>query len=160
NVGGTRHVLGFARSCPRLVRFHYMSTAYVSGRSPGEFTEADLDRGQTFNNWYEQTKYRAEVEVRREVGRGLPATLHRAADVVGDSATGATLKYDGLYFVIRWLLRQPRVGFMPVAGDPTRVEVNVVPLDFVAAAVTYLGTLPDSEGKVYQLTDPRPLTVA
>ena len=160
NVGGTRHLLGFARSCPRLVRFHYMSTAYVSGRSPGEFTEADLDRGQTFNNWYEQTKYLAEVEVRREMGRGLPATVYRPSIVVGESATGATQKYDGLYFVIRWLLRQPRVAIMPVAGDPTKVEVNVVPLDFVADAVAYLGALPSSEGKVYQLTDPRPLTVA
>jgi uncharacterized protein YbjT (DUF2867 family) len=37
---------------------------------------------------------------------------------------------------------------------------NVVPLDFVAAAVAYLGALPGSEGQVYQLTDPRPLTVA
>jgi thioester reductase-like protein len=160
NVTGTRHVLGFARSCPRLVRFHYMSTAYVSGRSPGEFTEADLDRGQTFNNWYEQTKYLAELEVRREMRRGLPATVYRPSIVVGESATGATRKYDGLYFVIRWLLRQPRVAIMPVAGDPTKVEVSVVPLDFVADAVAYLGALPGSEGKVYQLTDPRPLTVA
>jgi uncharacterized protein YbjT (DUF2867 family) len=47
-----------------------------------------------------------------------------------------------------------------VAGDPTQVEVNVVPLDFVAAAVAYLGALPGSGGQVYQLTDPRPLTVA
>ena len=160
NVRGTRHLLRFARSCPRLVRLHYMSTAYVSGRSPGEFTEADLDRGQTFNNWYEQTKYHAEVEVRREMGRGLPATVYRPSIVVGDSATGVTRKYDGLYFMIRWLLRQPRVAIMPVAGDPRKVEVNIVPLDFVAASVAYLGALPGSEGQVYQLTDPRPLTVA
>jgi thioester reductase-like protein len=160
NVDGTRRLLGFARSCPRLVRFHYMSTAYVSGRSPGEYTEGDLDRGQTFNNWYEQSKYLAEVEVRQEMGRGLPTTVYRPSIVVGESATGATQKYDGLYFMIRWLLRQPRVAIMPVVGDTTKVEVNVVPLDFVATAVAYLGDLPGSEGKVYQLTDPRPLTVA
>lgn len=94
------------------------------------------------------------------MGRGLPATVYRPSIVVGESATGVTQKYDGLYFVIRWLLRQPRVAIMPVAGDPTKVEVNAVPLDFVAAAVAYLGGLPSSEGKVYQLTDPRPLTVA
>jgi thioester reductase-like protein len=160
NVTGTRHLLDFARTCPRLVRFHYMSTAYVSGRSPGEFTEADLDRGQTFNNWYEQTKYLAEVKVRREMARGLPATVYRPSIVVGDSATGATRKYDGLYFMIRWLLRQPRLAIMPVAGDPTKVEVNIVPIDFVADAVADLGASPGSEGRVYQLADPRPLTVA
>ena len=160
NVGGTRSLLRFARTCPRLMRFHYMSTAYVSGRTQGEFTEADLDRGQAFNNWYEQTKYLAEVEVRREMGRGLPVTIYRPSIVVGESVTGATRKYDGLYFVIQWLLRQPRVAIMPVAGDPTQVEFNAVPLDFVADAVAYLAALPDSEGRVYQLTDPRPLTVA
>jgi thioester reductase-like protein len=160
NVGGTRNLLAFARSCPRLKRFHYMSTAYVSGRTPGEFTEADLDRGQAFNNWYERTKYLAEVEVRREMGRGLPATIYRPSIVVGEGATGATRKYDGLYFIIRWLLRQPRVAVMPVSGDPRQVEFNIVPLDFVVAAVAYLGAQPDSEGRVYQLTDPRPLSVA
>ena len=160
NVGGTRNLLAFARSCPRLKRFHYMSTAYVSGRTPGEFTEADLDRGQAFNNWYERTKYLAEVVVRREMRRGFPATIYRPSIVVGESGTGATRKYDGLYFIIRWLLRQPRVAIMPVAGAPTQVEFNAVPLDFVAAAVAYLGALPGSEGRVYHLTDPRPLTVA
>ena len=160
NVGGTRNLLAFARSCPRLKRFHYMSTAYVSGRTPGEFTEADLDRGQAFNNWYERTKYLAEVVVRREMRRGFPATIYRPSIVVGESGTGATRKYDGLYFIIRWLLRQPRVAIMPVAGAATQVEFNAVPLDFVAAAVAYLGALPGSEGRVYHLTDPRPLTVA
>lgn len=32
NVGGTRHVLEFAERCPRLARFQYVSTCYVSGR--------------------------------------------------------------------------------------------------------------------------------
>ena len=49
---------------------------------------------------------------------------------------------------------------MPVAGDPTQVEFDAVPLDFVADAVAYLAALPDSEGRVYQLTDPRPLCCA
>ena len=131
-----------------------MSTAYVSGRTPGAFTEADLDRGQAFNNWYEQTKYLAEVEVRREMERGLSATIYRPSIVVGEMPTGATRKYDGLYFVIRWLLRQPRVAIMPVAGDPTQVEFNAVPLDFVVAAVANLGALPGSEGRVYQADGP------
>ena len=35
--------------------------------------------------------------------------------MVGDSRTGVTQKYDGPYFMIRWLLRQPFVAVLPVA---------------------------------------------
>ncbi|HEX5829977.1 MAG TPA: SDR family oxidoreductase, partial [Gemmatimonadaceae bacterium] len=110
NVDGTRHVLDVAAGCPRLTRFQYVSTCYVSGRYRGTFAEADLERGQTFNNFYEESKYLAEVEVRRRMGEGLPATIYRPAVVVGDSATGATQKYDGPYYVLQWLLRQPRLA--------------------------------------------------
>jgi len=160
NVDGTRHVLDFAAACPRLERLHYVSTCYVSGRHPGVFREDDLERGQRFNNFYEETKHLAEVEVRRRMAAGLPATIYRPAIVVGDSATGATQKYDGPYFAIQWLLRQPaRAAVLPVIGRPTRTEFNVVPRDFVTGAVAHLGALPQSLGKTYQLADPAPLTV-
>ena len=113
NLYGTRHVLDFAEACPGLERFHYVSTCYVSGRHPGIFGEEDLEKGQEFNNYYEETKYLAEVEVRDRTQGGLPATIYRPAIVVGDSETGATQKYDGPYAVIRWLLRQPGIALLP-----------------------------------------------
>jgi len=159
NVLGTRHVLGFLRDCPGLRRLHYVSTCYVSGRFPGLFGEDDLVKGQAFNNFYEETKYLAEVEVQLFMKSGLPATIYRPAIVVGDSVTGATQKYDGPYHVIRWLLRNPPLAVMPVVGDPTACTVNLVPRDFVVAAMAHLSGLPHSLGKVYQLADPDPLTV-
>ena len=108
NVDGTRNVLDFAQEARNLRRLHYVSTCYVSGRTAGVFTEHDLEKGQSFNNYYEETKYLAEVEVQQRMRAGLPTTIYRPAIVVGDSRTGATQKYDGPYFVIRWLLRQPR----------------------------------------------------
>lgn len=159
NVEGTRHVLDFAEACPALARFQYVSTCYVSGTHPGVFHEEELALGQRFNNFYEETKHLAEVEVRRHMAAGLPATIYRPSIVVGDSTTGATQKYDGPYFVIQWLLRQPAAAaLMPVSGDPTRSEFNVVPRDFVVNAITHLSALPHSLGKTYQLADPHPLT--
>ncbi len=158
NVEGTHNVLHVAQRCDRLERLHYMSTCYVSGRHPGVFREAELERGQAFNNFYEETKHLAEREVRSRMERGLPATIYRPAITVGDSTTGVTQKYDGPYFAIQWLLRQRgRVAIMPVVGDLT-AEVNVVPRDFVIRAVAHLGGLPASRGKTYQLADPAPLT--
>jgi thioester reductase-like protein len=160
NLDGTRHMLDFAMACKALQRFQYVSTCFVSGRFVGAFTENDLEKGQRFNNYYEETKYLAEVEVQKRMKEGLPATLYRPSIVVGDSATGATQKYDGPYFVMQWLLRQMQYAVMPMVGRPTHTRVNVVPRDYVIRALAHLSGLERSRGRVYQLCDPNPLTVA
>lgn len=159
NVQGTRHVLDFAEASPALRRFQYVSTCYVSGRYRGMFSEADLDRGQSFNNFYEESKYLAEVDVRTRMEGGLPATIYRPAIVVGDSRTGAVQKYDGPYYVIRWLLRQPLCAVLPIIGDPRVTRVNLVPQDFVVDAISFLSDQEGSVGRTYHLADPAPLTV-
>lgn len=159
NVEGTRNVLDFAERCPRLRRLQYVSTCYVSGRYEGEFREEDLEKGQAFNNYYEETKHLAELEVRARMAKGLPATIYRPAIVVGDSTTGATQKYDGPYFVMQWLLRQPKLAVLPVVGRTREMELNLVPRDFVVNAIDYLSTRPESSGRTYQLADPAPPTI-
>jgi len=155
NVEGTRHVLDFAERCRSLQRMHYVSTCYVSGRTVGPYTEDDLDRGQVFNNCYEETKFLAEVEVRKR--EGLPVTIYRPAVVVGDSESGATQKFDGPYYVMQWLMRQPRIAVLPVAGRPKKYRFNVVPRNFIVDAIDSLSMRRDA--KCYQLADPAPLTV-
>ena len=156
NVTGTQRVLDLAARAPRFERLHYVSTCYVSGKYEGVFTEDDLEKGQAFNNYYEETKHLAEVAVRKS---GLPATIYRPSVVVGDSATGATQKFDGPYFVLQWLMRQPGIAVLPVVGRPSRYRFNVVPRDFVMKAIEYLSALPQSVGKTYAIADPSPLTV-
>lgn len=160
NVEGTRQMLDFAAACKKLERFQYVSTCYVSGRYAGIYRETDLDKGQEFNNYYEETKFLAEVDVQARMKQGLPATIYRPAVVVGDSKTGDTQKYDGPYFAMRWLLKQPGIALMPVVGDTHRTRLNLVPRDFVIAAIDALAGLPAAAGKVYQLADPEPLTIA
>jgi thioester reductase-like protein len=160
NVGGTRAVLDFAAACPRLQRLHHVSTCYVSGRLDGRFREPDLSRGQAFNNAYEETKYLAEVEVRARLSAGLPATIYRPSIVVGDSTTGETTKYDGPYAAFQWLLRQGRVAIMPTVGRIAATRLNVVPRDFVVAAIDHLSALAGAVGRTYHLADPEPLSVA
>jgi thioester reductase-like protein len=159
NVEGTRHVLEFAEQTRRLSRLHYVSTCYVSGRYAGRFSEDDLEKGQSFHNCYEETKYLAEVEVQTRMRGGLPTTIYRPAIVVGDSRTGVTQKYDGPYFAIRWICRQPYVAVMPVVGKPSVTRVNLVPRDFVVDAIAYLSCLDVSAGRIYQIADPDPPTV-
>ncbi len=159
NVEGTRHLLDFAARCGQLERLQYVSTCYVSGKHPGIFRESDLERGQSFSNFYEETKYLAEIEVRARQEEGLPVTIYRPGIVVGDSRSGETQKYDGPYFILRWLLKQPSVALLPVPPGAERLRVNLVPRDFVVGAIAALSTQPASNGVCYQLADPDPPTI-
>lgn len=160
NVDGTRNVLDLASAAPNLRRLHHVSTCYVSGRYPGMFAEDDLVAAQRFNNHYESTKFLAEVAVREHMVRGLPATVYRPAVVVGDFATGATQKYDGPYYLIRWLLRQPRLALVPVVADPKRIRFTMIPRDCLIDALDHLSGLSASAGRTYALADPAPPTIA
>ncbi len=157
NLEGTQHVLDYAQRLSSLSRLHYVSTCYVSGRYAGPFRETDLDKGQSFNNYYEETKFLAEVEVQKT---RLPWVIYRPGIVVGDSRSGATLKYDGPYPVIRWVLRFPWLSVLPRIGDPTVSRLNLVTQDYVLDALTHLSLHKSIPGTVYQLCDPNPLTVA
>jgi thioester reductase-like protein len=159
NVDGTRHVLDLCTDATDLQRLHYVSTCYVSGRWPGIFREEDLVLGQRFNNHYEETKYLAEVLVRERAAAGLPVTTYRPAVVGGDSTTGATQKYDGPYFLVRWLLKQPRVAFVPMVGDPHGYRFNIVPRDYVIDGIDALAARDDTVGGTYALADPLPYTI-
>ena len=156
NVEGTKNVLSFLGDCPRLERFDYVSTAYVSGTAVGVFRETDLDVGQSFRNAYEETKFLAEEAVRSS---GLPATTYRPAIVVGDSRTGETGKFDGPYFALNAMRRLPSPGVFVRVGSG-RNPVNLVPVDFVLEAVARLSTWAGSVGKTYHLTDPSPLSAS
>lgn len=159
NVEGTRNVLDALEQCSTLTRLHYFSTCYVSGRFAGPFGEDDLEVGAPFNNYYEETKHLAEVEVRRRMAAGMSATIYRPSIVIGDSGTGQTQKYDGPYFLLQWLMRQRRYALVPIVGDPSITRMNLVPRDFVIDAVEHLSGLSASAGRTYQLADPRALTV-
>jgi nucleoside-diphosphate-sugar epimerase len=160
NVDGTRHVLDFCERGASLDRLQYVSTCYVSGRYAGIFSEDDLDKGQRFNNFYEETKFGAEVLVRERMRGGLRASIYRPSIVVGDSQTGVTQKLDGPYYLLRWLLRQPKKAILPVIGDPSRFRFNVVPRDFVVDGIAWLSGRRETVGRCYALADHAPPTCA
>lgn len=156
NVVGTRHVLDFCDACTGFRRLAYVSTCYVSGDRTGRVLESELEHGQGFKNHYESTKFAAEVEVQRRWDR-LPTVIFRPAVVVGDSRTGETDKYDGPYYFMRLMMKMPRL--VPMLGlGAGKGRPNVVPVDFVVAAMAEIAGRPDAAGKVYQLADPAAIT--
>ncbi|MFI1259027.1 SDR family oxidoreductase [Streptomyces netropsis] len=66
NVRGTRHVLELAAAARRSPRVIHVSTAFVAGaRMHGVVQEDNLDDQYGFLTPYEESKFRAECEVRR-----------------------------------------------------------------------------------------------
>src|SRR6185295_13300743 len=129
NVEGTRNVNNFARSLPALHHYHYVSTCYVAGKRSGRILERELRHEAGFRNYYEETKYLAEVEV-EALKSELPVTIHRPAVVCGDSRSGETAKYDGVYYLIHYLRKWPTVlSALNIGNDD--VALNLVPVDFV-----------------------------
>ena len=156
NLNGTKQVLGLIKQFKNLERHYYISTAYVSGDRTGVIYEEELNVGQRFRNYYEETKFLAEVEVRNSM-REIPTTIFRPGIVVGDSKTGETQKLDGPYYVINLMSKLPNTFAMSLIGSG-RNTVNFVPVDFLISAMSYLSSRVESRDKIYHLTDPNPLT--
>jgi nucleoside-diphosphate-sugar epimerase len=159
NVDGTGNVLDFCLACERLERLAYVSTAYVAGMRTGVVYEHELVMGQAFKNHYESTKFQAEVWVRKEMDR-VPTTILRPAIVVGDSRSGETAKFDGPYYLLRAISRAQRLRTRPVQFGASEASFNVVPVDYVVAAIATAAGAPEAEGETLHLVDPEPLTAS
>ncbi|HMG76180.1 MAG TPA: SDR family oxidoreductase [Pyrinomonadaceae bacterium] len=156
NVAGTRNVNDFVKSIEQLKRYHYVSTCYVAGKREGLIKENELAHHAGFRNHYEETKYAAETTV-EALKSELPVTIHRPAVVCGDSHTGETAKYDGIYYLIHYLRKWP-AGLTLLNIGNSEVRLNLVPVDFVIDAMVALAKDDRAIGATVQLADPAPLT--
>lgn len=156
NVKGTENVNDIVSRARKLRRYNYVSTCYVAGKRDDRILETELEHGAGFRNYYEETKYFAESAVEK-LKRSRPVTIFRPSVVCGDSETGETAKYDGIYYVIKFLLRFPEVMRLVNVGND-EVRLNLVPVDFVTEAMAALSVDPSAAGKTVALADPEPMT--
>jgi len=152
NVEGTAHLLELGLAAHRdhgLERFAYVSTAYVAGRRTGEVSEESLSGEHGFANIYERTKYQAEILV-REVGKEIPVSIFRPGMIIGDSQSGAIRTFNTLYLPLRLYLGG-RLRIIPARSD---LQVNLVPVDYVADAAARLVFENEACGKTFHLVAP------
>lgn len=154
NVEGTKNVNAFVKQLPQVDRYMYFSTAYVAGRREGVLLETELIRPDEFKNYYEETKYEAEIFV-EEMKEFVPTTIIRPGIVVGNSVTGETIKFDGPYFFMNLIDKLKFLPIFPYIGRST-ATINVVPVDYIINAVVFMSGEPSAAGKTVHLTDPNP----
>jgi long-chain acyl-CoA synthetase len=148
----------------RLRRWAHVSTAYVAGQRSGTVREDEGDVGQTFHNVYERVKLEAETAM-RAAGRtlGIDVRVLRPSIVVGaaPATTGGAPAH--LFFDFVRLLaglasaRGSRDGDLRIAARP-RAPFNIVPVDYVAAAIHVLAEAPGAAGGAFHLVAAAPPT--
>jgi short-subunit dehydrogenase len=155
NVEGTRHAIELAGALEAGC-FHHVSSIATAGLYKGVWTEDMFDEAEKLdNNPYFRTKHEAERLVREDSPR--PWRVYRPGIVVGDSRTGAIDKIDGPYYFFKSLQRARKVlpSWLPTIGVEGG-EINIVPVDYVAAAIDHLAHEPGLDGRAFHLTDPNP----
>jgi NAD(P)-dependent dehydrogenase (short-subunit alcohol dehydrogenase family) len=153
NLLGTRHALELAQDL-NCACFHLVSSIAVAGNYRGVFTERMFDEGQALPHAYFRTKHAAEALVRGSPG--IRWRIYRPGMVVGDSTDGAMDKIDGPYYLFKLIqrVRDRLPAWCPMIGFEGG-HINLVPVDFVAAALDHLVRLPGLDQRCFHLTDPQ-----
>lgn len=157
NVEGTRHALELAHEI-QAGCFHLASSIAAAGLYEGVFREDMFDEAENLDHPYFRTKHDSEAIVRKECRR--PWRVYRPGIVVGDSRSGEMDKIDGPYYFFKLIqkLRRLLPAWMPSIGIEGG-RLNLVPVDFVVAAMDHIAHQPGLDGRCFHLTDPKPRRV-
>ena len=166
NVQGTDHIARFVLRCSPRDGLHYVSTAYVAGDRKDLVYEDELDKGQGFLSGYEKSKFHAEKLLHQyQKEHNLKITTYRPGIIVGDSESGRTVLFNGVYLFVRFFqvakqsvddTCQGKV-VIPVRclGNP-EVPKNFVQINYVVNTIARLFMLPKAHGATYHITHDNP----
>ncbi len=157
NVAGVANALAFAKAV-KAGCFHHVSSIAAAGLYDGVFREDMFEEARGLEHPYYSSKHKGEGLVRAE--KAIPWRIYRPGIVVGDSRTGEIDKIDGPYYFFKLIqkLRDVVPSWVPMIGIEGG-RINVVPVDFIVAAIDHLAHLDGLDGRAFHLTDPNPMRV-
>jgi NAD(P)-dependent dehydrogenase (short-subunit alcohol dehydrogenase family) len=157
NVAGTGHAVELANALGAGT-LHHVSSVAAAGEFKGFFREDMFDEGQHLPSAYHRTKFESEKLVRERAE--VPWRVYRPAIVVGHSQTGEMDKIDGPYYFFK-AIQKARFAlpeWVPLIG-PELGYTNIVPVDYVAAAMDHIAHEPGLNFQAFHLTNPKPMRV-
>ncbi len=158
NVHGTANVNEFASCLKNLERYMYFSSACIAGKRKGTILEMELIRPTAFHNYYEETKFEAELLV-DDLKLELPITIIRPSIIYGHSKTGVTQKFDGIYYLLNAVEYFKGKLVIPQLGSKHTL-LQMVAVDYVAEASVRLCQLPEAAGETLHITGSQSYTAA
>ncbi len=162
NLEGTRNLINVARKTG-IKRWIQVSTAYVCGQQEEKVYEDDHNPASTQND-YEASKRAAEELITQQ--QDLDWTILRPGIVVGDSNNGYASTYQGIYHCLKSVAFMSRKIKPDNNGNkklPIRYNLsgkektNLIPVDWVAEAITQLSLNPETINQYFHLTSQSPL---
>lgn len=165
NYNGTKALLKIAHEL-KVKSFHYVSTAYVAGKSSGRIMEGPSP-ATDWNNAYERSKFESEKMVRSS---GIPFTIYRPSIIVGRRSDGKIRKPLAFYYILEFLAVIKERLCAKSHHEPSDVidvalrlqaypsdTVFFVPIDYVCEVTTKLFFKP-CENKTYHITGNSPVS--
>jgi amino acid adenylation domain-containing protein/thioester reductase-like protein len=155
NVIGTQEVIRLA-SKTKIKPIHFVSTVDVFTSS-----ENELLRTIQFNDCpgpisslysgYAQSKYVAEQIILTANIRGIPCSIYRPSNVVGNIENGICPSNSFISMMIKGCLQ---MGFVP----ELEAALNLVPAHYVSQVIVSLSKMRSSGGQAYQIINPVPIS--
>lgn len=129
NVEGTKNTFRLFKD--RVVRFGYVSTAYVAGKREGAILESELEHEKAFANAYEQSKYEAESWLK---SKDVPVNIYRLTTLLGNSQDGSTNVFTAPHQLMRFCY----LGLVSmIPGEPDN-KIDLLPTDYAVATMCEL----------------------
>jgi thioester reductase-like protein len=151
SVDSARSIVALANACQSngtLHKLEFVSTVGVAGRRQGSLPESWITEKRSFHNTYEEAKAEAEVFIRSEIEKGLPATVHRPSMVVGDSKTGKIIHFQVFYHLCEFLSGRRTLGILP---RMRAARLDIIPVDYVAKAIIWSSSERSAIGRIMHL---------
>lgn len=143
----TLDLADLSRDHGKLAKVEIVSTVGVGGRTAGLIPERPMPEVARFHNTYEAAKSEAE-QIVFERWNDLPITVHRPSMVVGDSQAGRIIHFQVFYHLCEFLSGKQTWGVLPSLAGAT---LDVIPVDYVAAAIHWSSGTTGTTGKVLHL---------
>ncbi len=133
-------LLSFAKNCPQLESFVYVSTLYASGMTSGAIEERFFEKPQ-FANHYERSKWEVEEEIRTNFS-SLPWRIARVATVISDDASGKVIQQNAIHNTLKLFY----YGLISLLPGKAETPIHLVDGDFVMEALTAVICKGQSQG--------------
>ena len=141
-------------------QLHHVSSVGIAGYFRDDpplerFTEEHLEQGQSFANAYSESKYRAELLLRKAFGAGLSGAAYRIGFIGPHSGSGRFQQNIEHNYTTRYVRACAQLGFAPYLPDS---RISLTPVDSVARAIVTLLTAHESGGRTHHIDTPHLLS--
>jgi thioester reductase-like protein len=155
NVLGTQEVLRLA--CRNQIKpVHYVSSLGIYPIAPvSRWAELEVTESEGVTGGYVQTKWVGDSMMLQAGRRGLPICVYRPGLITGAQDTGAGETDTFINAIVK--------GSVQLGAFPTNTvdqSMEIVPVDFCAAAIAHIALGGAQLGKVFNLPGARSMTAA